>query len=128
MKVQKLIDAMVSAYLEAVVFTDCGDDSDVPKGAQFADVAIIEACATCADFLAQAMNAGLWRQWIDAGMTIGSFAYDYWLTRNGHGAGFWDRGLGELGDKLSDMAQTQGSVYAYAGDDCLIYFGWAKHD
>ena len=123
MKTQKLIDAMVSAYLEAVIFTDCGEDSDVPKGAQFADVAIIEAHATCADFLAQAMHAGLWQQWIDANKTIEAIAYDYWLTRNGHGAGFWDRGLGKLSDKLSDMAQTQGSVYAYAGDDSLIYFG-----
>lgn len=123
MKTQKLIDAMVSAYLEAVVFTDCGEDSDVPKGAQFADVAIIEAYATCADFLTQAMRAGLWQQWIDANKTIEAFAYDYWLTRNGHGAGFWDRGLDELGDKLSEMAKLQGSVDAYAGDDGLIYFG-----
>ena len=119
MKTQKLIDAMVSAYLEAVVFTD----SDVPEGAQFADVAIIEAYATCADFLAQTMRAGLWQQWIDANKTVDAFAYDYLLTRNGHGAGFWDRGLDELGDKLSDTAEIHGSVYAYAGDDGLIYFG-----
>ena len=123
MKIQKLIDAMVSAYLEAVAFTDCGEDSDVPKGAQFADVAITEAYATCTDFLAQAVRAGVWQQWIDAGMTIESFTYDYWLTRNGHGAGFWDRGLDGLGDKLSEMATIQGSVYVYAGDDGLIYFG-----
>ncbi len=123
MKTQKLIDATVSAYLDAVIFTDCGEDADVPEGAQFADVAIIEAYATCADFLTQAMRAGLWQQWLDAGMTIAAFAYDYWLTRNSHGAGFWDRGLGELGDNLSDMATIQGSVYAYAGDDGLIYFG-----
>ena len=123
MKIQKLIDEMVSAYLEAVAFTDCGEDSDVPKSAQFADVAILEAYATCADFLTQAVRAGLWQQWIDANETIEAFAYDYWLTRNGHGAGFWDRGLGELGDNLSEMANLQGSVDAYCGDDGLIYFG-----
>ena len=117
---------MVSAYLDAVIFTDCGDVSDAPKGAQFAAVAIIDAYATCADFLARAMRAGLWQQWIDANKTIETFAYDYWLTRNSHGAGFWDRGLGAAGDALSDMAQTQGSVYAYAGDDGLIYFGQTR--
>src|ERR1700722_11654535 len=26
--------------------------------------------------------------------------HDFWLSRNGHGSGFWDRGLGELGDRL----------------------------
>jgi hypothetical protein len=25
---------------------------------------------------------------------------DFWLTRNRHGAGYWDRGLGITGDKL----------------------------
>lgn len=27
---------------------------------------------------------------------------DFWFTRNGHGVGFWDRGLGEIGDLLSE--------------------------
>lgn len=35
--------------------------------------------------------------------------HDFWLTREGHGAGFWDRGLGELGDKLTKAAETWGS-------------------
>lgn len=33
--------------------------------------------------------------------------HDYWLTRNGHGAGFWDRGLGELGEALSNACKYQ---------------------
>ena len=28
--------------------------------------------------------------------------YDWWLTTQGHGAGFWDRGLGTAGDALTD--------------------------
>jgi len=28
---------------------------------------------------------------------------DFWFTRNGHGVGFWDRGLGQIGDDLSDL-------------------------
>ena len=30
--------------------------------------------------------------------------HDYWLTRNGHGVGFWDRGLGPVGDRLIDLS------------------------
>ena len=30
--------------------------------------------------------------------------HDFWLTSQGHGAGFWDRGLGEVGDILTDSA------------------------
>ena len=46
---------------------------------------------------------------------------DFWLTRNGHGAGFWDRGLGELGKRLSKAAKTHGSSDLYIGDDERIY-------
>lgn len=35
--------------------------------------------------------------------------YDFWLTRNGHGAGFWDRGL-EQGDELTKAAKIYGGI------------------
>lgn len=47
--------------------------------------------------------------------------HDFWLNRCGHGAGFWDRGLGELGDRLSDAAKVYGNVDLYIGDDGLVY-------
>jgi len=34
---------------------------------------------------------------------------DFWLTRNGHGAGFWDRGYGDAGKRLSKAAKVYGS-------------------
>ncbi len=48
---------------------------------------------------------------------------DFFLTRNGHGAGFWDRGLGEAGDALSEAARVYGTSELYVGDDELLYFG-----
>jgi len=54
-------------------------------------------------------------------LTREQVGHDFWLTRNGHGAGFWDRGLGELGKKLSDAAKTSGSSDAYVGDDEKVY-------
>ncbi len=47
--------------------------------------------------------------------------HDFWLTRNGHGVGFWDRGLGALGDRLSAAAKVYGEVDLYVGGDGLIY-------
>lgn len=38
------------------------------------------------------------------------FGHDLALTENGHGAGFWDRGLGDLGDRLSEMAKLDGET------------------
>ena len=39
--------------------------------------------------------------------------HDFWLTRNHHGAGFWDRGLGEVGEKLTRAAHAYGEVDIY---------------
>lgn len=39
--------------------------------------------------------------------------HDLLLTRQRHGAGFWDRGLGELGETLTDMAHAMGNVDVY---------------
>ena len=51
--------------------------------------------------------------------------HDFALTRDGHGTGFWDRGLGERGERLSEVAKTFGSIEAYLveneceeGSDC----------
>ena len=35
--------------------------------------------------------------------------HDFALTRNGHGAGFWDRGLGAIGDMLTSECKPYGS-------------------
>lgn len=51
-------------------------------------------------------------QWAQAG-------HDFWLTRNGHGSGFWDRADDMYpGDKheLSKAAKVYGSVDLYSHD------------
>jgi len=46
--------------------------------------------------------------------------HDFWLTRNGHGAGYFDRGI-ESGDRLTIACAAFGGVDLYVGDDGLIY-------
>lgn len=44
--------------------------------------------------------------------------HDLWLTRNRHGAGFWDRGHSELlGDFLTLAAHSLHECILYEGDD-----------
>ena len=47
--------------------------------------------------------------------------HDFWLNRNGHGAGFWDRGLGRVGETLSAASRACGSFDLYVGDDGMIH-------
>ena len=49
-----------------------------------------------------------------SGFDARTAGFDFWLTRARHGAGFWDRGLGAVGDKLTKAAHVYGSVDLYA--------------
>jgi hypothetical protein len=58
---------------------------------------------------------------IASGLTADQVGHDFWLTRNGHGAGFWDRGIGEVGERLTAACKPFGAVDLLIGDDDLIH-------
>ena len=43
------------------------------------------------------------------------------LTRNGHGAGFWDGEYDDDGDELTNMSKPYGTMGLYLGDDGELY-------
>ncbi len=51
---------------------------------------------------------------------IGTFVHEFWLTRNGHGSGFWDGGYVN-GDLLTKKCEKYGPLNLYVGDDGKIY-------
>lgn len=116
------LDDFLNAYIECALWssTDNADDSGgAPLDDNFDETDIApetlrQMQADCRDFL-EANAADL--ATIDAGQA----GHDFWLTRNGHGAGFWDRGLGELGERLSKASDAYGSFDLYVGDDGQIH-------
>lgn len=53
----------------------------------------------------------------------GCLGQNLWLISAGHGVGFWSRGLGELGERLTEATKhiIDLDKYTYIGDDQLIY-------
>lgn len=52
----------------------------------------------------------------------GYAGHDFWLTRNGHGAGFWDGDWAEpAATRLTGAAKAFGEFNLYVGDDGKIY-------
>lgn len=52
------------------------------------------------------------------GRSLETVAYDFWLTRNRHGAGFWDGDYPEPeATQLTDLAHSFGECCVYVGDD-----------
>lgn len=123
-------DGFTVGYFEAAEFTDCHSDSpDLNDAGGFSDSLIASSVADCQRF--QTENADdlvLYEEL--TGRPMDHAGHDFWLTRNGHGAGFWDREGVDGTDKaaviacltrLDGAAQAFGQIDLYAGDDNMIY-------
>lgn len=122
------IDDVLRAYVEAALWSSTDDAGEpLDAWADMADIApetLAAMRADCAGFLARNADAlaeygealrGL--PWPAAELA----GHDLWLTRNGHGAGFWDRGTGEAGELLTAAARALGGIDLYVGDDGRVH-------
>lgn len=117
------MNKILSAYLVCALWSST-QDNDSPFDddfsiEDFAPESVESAEKEINDFLAllEAENI-LWEE----SLSEEQFGHDFWLTRNHHGAGFWDRGLGDLGKKLTEWAHSYGSLDVYLGDDAKFIF------
>ena len=57
------------------------------------------------------------------GYPLKNAGHDFWLTRNGHGCGFWENDFGteEQCDKLTKASKAFGEFNLYPGDDGKLY-------
>ena len=116
------LDEFTQGYIECAFWCDASPDSEDMDGAGFSDLApeaLASMVQACADF--QTENAELLSAYYEC--RAPSYAgHDLWLTRNHHGAGFWDRGLeANLSKLLTDAAHREGECSLYRGDDGLVY-------
>ena len=106
-----------AATMEALYFTDTGEGDQPPQNAILAPETLANLYADCRSF---------WRQFgcyvEPAGMTPAQAGHDFWLTRNEHGAGFWDGDWPEpYADILTKGAHCYRKFETYLGDNGLIY-------
>lgn len=107
--INKFVDAYIECALWCLVDSDTGDYADLPEET------INEMRTECADFIDYCERENIQLPEDDE-----MNGHDFWLTRNGHGVGFWDRGY-ENGDELTKAAKTFGSCDLYPGDDGNLY-------
>ncbi len=113
------IPAMLAGYLECLLWASC-DEGGKPLDADYFPTDIDEASQNearedCIDFVRQCSEQNIDLEALPTDSA--RIGHDLWLTRNRHGAGFWDRGYGDIGDRLTDIAHGMGSRDAYACDD-----------
>ena len=100
------LDGMTLGFLDAVAWlpvTESGEDTELSREDFDAD-AISRMREDCEGFLAVARDMGADPETAD--IPAAQCGHDFYLTRARHGAGFWDRGLGDTGRVLTEAAHT----------------------
>jgi hypothetical protein len=111
------LEEFTQGYIAAMYFTETGED-DQPE--RDADMVISFQANVEADCLSFWGKIGSLIESGDDKQTPTQAGHDFWLTRNGHGAGFWDGDWPIHGDALDALASSYGEVYTYATDEGLL--------
>jgi len=117
-------DEFVRGYTAAMLWANTYADRDgelvsvgetdlTPTLDDFSEDAERQVREDCEEFLSYDLDDCLVSDLISSleriyGYTFEQAGHDFALTRNGHGAGFWDRGLGVSGGTLTYAAHTFG--------------------
>lgn len=125
------LDEFTRAYIETALWSSSDGeealDANYDKG-DIADETLAKMVEDCRLF--QEQNGETIRAAIETGEVkfgpdfgpMGRAGHDFWLTREGHGAGFWDGDWPEeAGKKLTEASKKFGSFDLCVGDDGKIY-------
>lgn len=127
---REFLGAFTKAYIACMLWSSNGSDED---DCEFLDQkysiddlsveALIQINKDIADFMGESYIE-VSEAYHKHGVEASQFGHDFWLTRNRHGAGFWDRPemyTQELADKLTKKAREFKEVSPYVGDAGKIY-------
>ncbi len=116
----KPLDKFTQAYVECALWSSIDDDG-TPLDANYDALNIApetwrQMLADCAAFQ-ESCAADL------EDYPAANAGHDFWLTRNHHGAGFWENDFGtpEACKRLTECAHAYGEFNLYIGDDGMIY-------
>lgn len=114
---QEYADQMLHHYLGCAIWADSDDDIHNMDIEDFDQNEILDKAKKDVDaFLDKTFDK------INGVISPEQAGHDFWLTRCHHGAGFWDRGLGELGDELTKISHEFKPVDLEVGDDGYLHF------
>ena len=116
-------ELFITAYFDAIYFTESEEVIDPPCEWEWDAVTVRDIhrdCLTFIDKMGYIECCGELESWSDD--AIERAGHDFWLTRNGHGAGFWDGDWEEdIGAALTRLSGEFTEVWAYQGDGGLMY-------
>lgn len=106
------MDKFTEAFLVALLWSS-GDEFDNFSIYDFNEDDLKRLKKDCKDFKHETYYA-IYENLEKAG-------HDFALTRNGHGAGFWDGEWLGYGDELTKISESFKEINLYVGDDKKLY-------
>ena len=115
----KNMNLIVVSFLETLLWSE---HSSEDKSKDFTDLgiedfsyeALYEAQRCVIDFISDERIAPVLHTIeYEAPSNMIMVGHDLALTMNRHGAGFWDRGFGKIGELLTEVAQDLGEIHLY---------------
>lgn len=121
------LDEFTQAYIVAMYWTDTGEEDQPTGSEELSPEDLATIIEECREFQEQnkVVLESLYEEDGDHIKPIygaEQAGHDFWLTRNHHGAGFWDRGLGKRGDQLTEAAHACGNRMLMLGDSGKIHY------
>ena len=106
------IQTILDAYVECALWADEPEGYD---GQVWSDEALAEAWGDCQSFL------DAFHEELEETGNYSQAGHDLWLTRNGHGAGFWDRSddvwTPEMRERMTAFAKQLGECWLHLNDE-----------
>jgi len=110
------IDEILNSYIETAIWAEESDENDL-QGKTINDVdkeSVANSKIEIYNFIKKAQQEASDELSTYDSETLG---HNLWLSRNGHGAGFFD----DNNDKLQNLARSMKPVDIYLGDDGKVY-------
>ena len=117
-----MLDTFTTAYIECALWST--NDESTPEGGDPLDnkYGAEDLAPECLNQIKEDCEAFQRDHAADIASDLVLAGHDFWLTRNGHGAGFWDGDWPkEVGERLTEASRVYGEVNLYVGDDGKIY-------
>lgn len=110
------LDTFTRAYVECALWASHEDGTPLDDNydpMDFHPDALAAMVADCQKF--QEENAD------DIVTNLSGAGHHFWLTRNGHGTGFWDGDWPSAGDRLTEASDAFDETWLYVGDDNKLH-------
>lgn len=127
------MDKFLASYIEVALWSSTDSDGTPLDNSKYADTELGQGTLArfkedCRRFetayqkLTSGLDDSVLRSFPQSDHDGDRIAHDFWLTRNRHGAGFWDGDYPEpIATQLTDLAHSFGECDLYIGDDNQIH-------